>query len=1060
MKKIASAFLLSAAFLLGAAEYFVSPAGSDKNKGTFARPFKTVQHGVNKLKAGDTLTILPGLYKEAVLWRIDGDLVKKTTVRAQIPGSVLLHGDRSVSGFKAVPGRDNCYVLPCDKIPQGVNECDTLVMYKRDDTFLNTPFSSYGVWSYDAKSKQLYIATSDGKAPELHALTVSEIPDFGFRVISKTSAARVRNVVIDGLSVRGYSTIAPAAHSSLWGIAIWNAEKCLIRNCSTYLNEGGITMYFADQSRVEHCHAYGNGTTKHVSAGNIVIFNSKNSIIDNCFSFKSNTYGLRFYGTNSRNTIANSVSIADSRGSIWIKPDDRSNKLFRCYTPGMVACNQSAQCVYGANDYDRSGKGGPTSLVMGKKHVFSCGNDFADPWNFDFRLQKNSSFKKGFAGENVFFLSPAGKDTADGRSVKTPWKSLKNVPANSTVYLLPGTYPGELTLNAPHVTIAGRGYHAPALIKGGKWGICVKGDNAVIRNLEFSSQKESAVLIESKSVTIEKSRFASLPAAVISTAAPRVIITHCAFAPTVREIFKGRGTGYFTHNITPLSPAGLEAYANVPAPTPAPSLDGRPYGPYNFLYLPADVKPDHVKVFANSSTSANVAWSMNNTISGGVVSVVPAKGGKAISFTDFSRDSHLHSVTLTNLKPATEYIFNILLRPSMTYVLSSGRIKSKFDPAKLKHTVAKSARFTTLAADRKPVVWHVSPQGSDENDGSSQKPFRTISKGAMAAAPGDTVLVAGGTYEESVFLPVSGTAEKPITFKAAPHAEVWLDGVSRHFSRGFFMFGKHYLNFDGFRFKKFGTAYPNSSGIFFAAGSSNINISRCFNDGRGGGYAPALIHVRNSEKINLTQNVSIGGMTALTVVESYDVNITNNVFKKPAIWTLALFNADRPGLLFANNIVTDNVRAKTFQAPLKTACLKSLTEKNNLYFMRFPRNLRKIVEYTPQGKLKQCTLDEYYKLINQDGKSFFADPEIKVLSTQLCWRNAAERSADLKKPMSFQRDNNNLENARNPENFKQFRHWSFGDFFNAKLFREKGIGLDPECFKDMAVKAAPGYDNR
>ena len=274
------------------------------------------------------------------------------------------------------------------------------------------------------------------------------------------------------------------------------------------------------------------------------------------------------------------------------------------------------------------------------------------------------------------------------------------------------------------------------------------------------------------------------------------------------------------------------------------------------------------------------------------------------------------------------------------------------------------------------------------------------------------------------------------------------------------MFGKEYLNFDGFRFKKFGTAYPNSSGIFFAGGCKNINITRCFNDGRGPGYAPALIHARNSEKINLTQNVSIGGMTALTVVESYDVNITNNVFKKPAIWTLAIFNADRPGVLFANNIVTDNIRGKTFQAPLKTACLKSLTEKNNLYFMRFPRDLRKIVEYTPQGKLKQCTLDEYYKLIKQDGKSFFADPEIKVLSTQLCWRNAAERSADLKKPMSFQRDNNNLEDARNPENFKQFRHWSFGDFFNAKLFREKGIGLDPERFKDMVVKAAPGYDNR
>jgi len=36
--------------------------------------------------------------------------------------------------------------------------------------------------------------------------------------------------------------------------------------------------------------------------------------------------------------------------------------------------------------------------------------NFADPWNFDLRLQKGSQFKKGFAGENVCFISPSGND--------------------------------------------------------------------------------------------------------------------------------------------------------------------------------------------------------------------------------------------------------------------------------------------------------------------------------------------------------------------------------------------------------------------------------------------------------------------------------------------------------------------------------------------------------------------------------------------------------------------------------------------------------------------------
>ncbi len=38
-------------------------------------------------------------------------------------------------------------------------------------------------------------------------------------------------------------------------------------------------------------------------------------------------------------------------------------------------------------------------------------------------------------------------------------------------------------------------------------------------------------------------------------------------------------------------------------------------------------------------------------------------------------------------------------------------------------------------------TWHVSINGKDTNDGSEKKPFRTISKAAEMAWPGDTVLV-------------------------------------------------------------------------------------------------------------------------------------------------------------------------------------------------------------------------------------------------------------------------------------------------------------------------------
>lgn len=44
------------------------------------------------------------------------------------------------------------------------------------------------------------------------------------------------------------------------------------------------------------------------------------------------------------------------------------------------------------------------------------------------------------------------------------------------------------------------------------------------------------------------------------------------------------------------------------------------------------------------------------------------------------------------------------------------------------------------------ATYYVSPAGSDSNNGSSAAPFRTIAKGVNAAAAGDTILLADGTY--------------------------------------------------------------------------------------------------------------------------------------------------------------------------------------------------------------------------------------------------------------------------------------------------------------------------
>ena len=253
------------------------------------------------------------------------------------------------------------------------------------------------------------------------------------------------------------------------------------------MNYGGISLREAKKSRIVNCVGYGNGTTQHVSAGNIIVFYAEDSLIDNCTSLHSVTYGIRFYGTNSRNVISNSKSIGDYRGSIWIKPDDGSNRIIGTYSPSSIACKNTEHCVSADNEYDRSGANGKTSFKLKKVLAIQLHNDFADPWNYDFRLQKGSSIK-GYAGgenvyyiapggENVYYIAPDGSDSNDGRTVKTPWKSLKNVPAQATVYFLPGVYSGNLELNQSNVTLAGHGQSAPAVISGGANGLRITGNS-------------------------------------------------------------------------------------------------------------------------------------------------------------------------------------------------------------------------------------------------------------------------------------------------------------------------------------------------------------------------------------------------------------------------------------------------------------------------------------------------------------------------------------------------------------------------------------------------------
>ena len=90
-------------------------------------------------------------------------------------------------------------------------------------------------------------------------------------------------------------------------------------------------------------------------------------------------------------------------------------------------------------------------------------------------------------------------------------------------------------------------------------------------------------------------------------------------------------------------------------------------------------------------------------------------------------------------------------------------------------TAAGSTAAGATPTGAKPTVWHVAPKPLPGIDAAVQK--RTISEAAAVAAAGDTVVIHGGTYRETVVIAASGTAAAPITFVSAPGERVVVTGA-------------------------------------------------------------------------------------------------------------------------------------------------------------------------------------------------------------------------------------------------------------------------------------------
>lgn len=633
MKKLLLLVSLTVTLAAWSAELLVGPGAG----------YQTIGEGLKALKPGDTLTIMPGQYYEAL--ELSG--FKDNLIRAQFPGSVLIHGDKPAPKFSLLPGYRFIYVADWTENVNALNELDTMKIYLPRATVKELEFKFAGWHLADGK---LYISTSDGQAPENHRLTVSVLEGNGLRLGS------VENVRIEGLAARGfYSHSKRDTWSGVNGIQLQQPVNCRISNCTAFFNSNGISLSGGSDSVIEGCLAYANGSRNPTSGGNIIGWSGTRNVIRNCRSMfrfpaeSSQTIGVRFYGVMLDCLIDNCWSIGE--GGLNIKGTVTGCRLQNSYSQFSINASQSHNNIFGGlNGYN---KDDISPLKDLKKSEYAL--HYADPDNHDFR--PISAVQIG-----------SWEGISDGASILLP----------------PGEYP-PLNISAANVSIKTRGTGPAAVIKGGT----CSGPGLVLENLVFSAP----VRLESDQAKIQSCVFQDQ----VSAAGQALQVTHNHFA--AKADFS-RASGYRHSNIGPGEIQGLTDVGK--------DFDAFGQGPYRLVREAVPPRITGPFVFALTDQTANIEWwtdaaDVSSELSWGESPDQLQPIGQPFS------GGYYHSMTLTGLKAGQKYFYQIKSRTPLREHHANMELSIADRDLTRKVISSELLSFTTPTEAHRPQTYTVNP---------------------------------------------------------------------------------------------------------------------------------------------------------------------------------------------------------------------------------------------------------------------------------------------------------------------------------------------------------------
>ncbi|MBT3378791.1 MAG: DUF1565 domain-containing protein [Lentisphaerae bacterium] len=571
---------------------------------------------------------------------------------------------------------------------------------------------------------------------------------------------------------------------------------------------------------------------------------------------------------------------------------------------------------------------------------------FADPTYLDYRLQSDSPLRgKAIGGGNVgvhrgafgrvFYVSTAGDDENAGTTNQAPMatlaKATSGLKAGDTLYLMPGAYTEPLVIaavgtEAEPIRVRAHGRKAATLP-----GARIAGNWIELEGISVAGKGENGIIVTGQNTTLRSCvvRDASGTGIQLSGAtAPSVL--SCTIVHNATGIHLGKGTrdvtvrdciladnasravtfangaqqGYLASNnlysgdgldkdrigrerrSTVANPGFVDTAENdfrLAWDSPAAHLGpfGRPAGSFEAA-IRAPVIED-ATVSSISATSASVTWRTPQDDSTGTVNW-KGKGDKTWRKTASSPQGTVHGSGLKGLVPSTDYVVQ---------VRANGRRGGS--------TLSDVVSFKTTDAPQKPTTYYVAASGNDDADGKTEAtPWATIRRASFGVKPGDTVIVAPGTYYHAIAPLHGGTEDKRITFRTRGDGLVLIDGaqVTAPLVN---ISAKSFITVDGFTFDNLPTA--GHPGVMRIIKSHGVEVLRCrIGYARAHGGFGNGINITGCKGGRIEGNVIWGTRYHVTARDCTDILIKNNTFTRGQVFSAYFCGRTHKGCRFVNNI--------------------------------------------------------------------------------------------------------------------------------------------------------------